>query len=118
MGRIVKGQIVRGRNVIGTKCGGRIVKDEMSCTEVNGHRISTILLFFFSSTSKQFDTIRSVLTSSFLFSFLSCHLWLQAFSDGTIKHTYKRSFILCVLSRFIRLNASETPIVIASPIVY
>ena len=38
MGRIVKGRIVKGRNVNGTNCGGRIVKDEMSCTEVNGHR--------------------------------------------------------------------------------
>jgi len=40
MGRIVKGRIVRGRTVIGTSCGGRIVKDEMSCTEVNGHPIN------------------------------------------------------------------------------
>jgi hypothetical protein len=42
MGRIVKGRIVRGRNVIGTNCGGRIVKDEVSCTEVNGHRFVVV----------------------------------------------------------------------------
>jgi hypothetical protein len=38
MCRNVRERIEKGRNVIGTNCGGRIVKDEMSCTEVNGHR--------------------------------------------------------------------------------